>query len=75
MLPVFSKIQMPFTVLSRASAHGRSQLKRQKLRVGGYTEEGAWMVQISPCKGSHRMRSKLPGCTALSLRPSSRSAR
>ena len=25
------------TVLSRASAHGRSQLKRQKLRVGGYT--------------------------------------
>jgi len=27
------------TVLSRASAHGRSQLKYQKLRVGGYMEE------------------------------------
>ena len=26
------------TILSRASTHGRSQLKRQKLRVGGYTE-------------------------------------
>ena len=26
------------TVLSRASAHGRSQLKRQNLRVGGYME-------------------------------------
>ena len=27
------------TVLSRASAHGHSQLKRQKLRVGSYTEK------------------------------------
>ena len=27
------------TLLSRASAHGCSQLKRQKLRVGGYTEK------------------------------------
>ena len=27
------------TVLFRASAHRRSQLKHQKLRVGGYTEE------------------------------------
>ena len=26
------------TVLSRASAHGHSQLKHQKLRVGGYTQ-------------------------------------
>ena len=26
------------TVLSRANAHGHSQLKRQKLRVWGYTE-------------------------------------
>ena len=28
-----------YTVLSQASAHGRSQLKHQILRVGGYTEE------------------------------------
>ena len=28
-----------YTVLSQASAHGRSQLKRQKLRVGGYTKK------------------------------------
>ena len=28
---------LPVTVLSRASAHGCSQLKRQHLRVGGYT--------------------------------------
>ena len=27
------------TILSRASAHKRSQLKRQKLGVGGYTEK------------------------------------
>ena len=27
-----------YTVLSQASAYGRSQLKRQKLRVGGYTK-------------------------------------
>ena len=27
------------TVVSQASAHGCSQLKHQKLRVGGYTEE------------------------------------
>ena len=27
------------TVVSRASAHGRSQLKHQKLGVGGYMEE------------------------------------
>ena len=28
-----------FNVLSQASAHGSSQLKRQNLRVGGYTEK------------------------------------
>ena len=28
-----------FNVLSQASAHGCSQLKRQNLRVGGYTEK------------------------------------
>ena len=28
----------PCTILSRASAHGHSQLKRQNLRVAGYTE-------------------------------------
>ena len=32
------------------------------------------MVQLSPCKGPPRMRSKLPGCTASSLRASSRPA-
>ena len=32
------------------------------------------MVQISPCKGPLRMRSKLPGYTASSLRASSRPA-
>ena len=30
---------IPYTVLSRASAHGRSRLKHQKWGVGGYTEE------------------------------------
>ena len=33
-LPLFA-----YTVLSRVNTHGRSQLKRQKLRVGGYTEK------------------------------------
>ena len=33
------------------------------------------MVQLSPCKGQPRMRSKQPGCTASSLRASSRLAR
>ena len=28
-----------YTILSQASAHGRLQLKRQKLRVGSYTEK------------------------------------
>ena len=28
-----------FNVLSQASTHGSSQLKRQNLRVGGYTEK------------------------------------
>ena len=32
-------LKMAHTVLSRASAHGRSQLKHQKLGVGVYTEE------------------------------------
>ena len=40
------------TVLSRASAHGRSHLKYQKLRVGSYME----MVQLSPGKQA-RMQS------------------
>ena len=38
---VYSVIPRPvlIPVLSRASAHGCSQLKHQKLRVGGYTKE------------------------------------
>ena len=33
-----SRFDKRTTVLSRAGAHGRSQLKRQNLRVGGYTK-------------------------------------
>ena len=43
------------TVLSRASAHGRSQLKHQKLRVGGYTEKVLEWFNY-PCARAH------PGC-------------
>ena len=57
--------------MSQASTHGRAQLKRQKLRVGGYTEKVLEWVQLSPCKGPPRMQSKLPGCTASSLREAS----
>ena len=32
-------LNMLDSVLSGASAHGHSQLKRQKVRVGGYTEK------------------------------------
>ena len=32
-------ISLAHTVLSQASVHGRSQLKCQTLRVGGYTEK------------------------------------
>ena len=45
------------TILSQASAHGHSQLKRQKVRVGGYTEKVLKMVQLSLCKGPPQMRS------------------
>ena len=36
--PLYSEHVFAATVLSRASVHGRSQLKCQKLRVGSYTE-------------------------------------
>ena len=51
-----SKVSQPssHTVLSQASAHGYSQLKRQKLRVGGYTEELKWFNY--PCTRAR------PGC-------------
>ena len=52
-----------------ASAHGRSQLKRQKLRVGGYTEKE---VQLSPRKGPPRMQvscQRVPNRLTPSLRP------
>ena len=52
------------TVLSQASAHGRSQLKHQKLRVGGYTKE---MLECSNYlrTSAHpsRMQTWLPGGT------------
>ena len=35
------------TVLSRASAHGHSNLKHQKLGVGGYTE-GCLNIPVQP---------------------------
>ena len=38
-LPCYIRNRNSYTVLSRASGHGQSQLKRQKLRVGGYTEK------------------------------------
>ena len=41
-----------FTVLSRASAHGCSQLKCQKLRVGGYTEKVLKWFNY-PCARAH----------------------
>ena len=37
-----SHIDLEITVLSRASTHGRLHLKRQKLRVGSYTENLGW---------------------------------
>ena len=46
--------KLVITVLSRASAHGRSQLKRQNLGVGGYKEK---VLQLSPSKGPPWMRS------------------
>ena len=46
-----------------------------KIEGGWLHGEVAWMVQLTPCKGPPRMRSKLPGCTELSLRASLRPAR
>ena len=37
------------SILSRASAHGRSQLKRYKLRVGSYTKEVLECLHASAC--------------------------
>ena len=42
------------TILSQASAHGRSQLKRQKLRVGGCTEEVLKWFNYPPAKAHPR---------------------
>ena len=44
------------TVLSWASAHGRSQLKRQKLRVGGYTENELKWFNYPRTKAHHRCK-------------------
>ena len=42
------------TILSRSSAHGRLQLKRQKLRVGGYTENELKWFNYLRTKAHHR---------------------
>ena len=52
-LPCYIQNRNRYTILSRASAHGPSQLKRQKLRVGGYME----MVQLFPRKGLLQIQS------------------
>ena len=46
-----------------------------KIEGGRLHGEDVWMVQLSPCKGPLRMRSKLPGCTASLLCALSRPAR
>ena len=57
-----------FTVLSRASAHGHSQLKRQNLRVSSCTEEVLkWFNYQTGCKVScqgvpNRLASSLRSC-------------
>ena len=42
------------SILSRTSTHGCSQLKRQKLRVGGYTENELKWFNYPHTKAHHR---------------------
>ena len=56
-LQYMASINFCITVLSRASAHGCSQLKRQKLRVGGYTENELKWFNYLHAKAHARMRS------------------
>ena len=71
---IFKYGSLDAPVLPWASAYGCSQLKRQKLMMGGYTEKVfKWFNYMYPCARAH------PGCEvtcqgvpsrlALSLRP------
>ena len=55
--------------MSRASAYGRSQLKRQKLRVGGYTEGLTIPAQGPTPDAKLAAMQGVPNRLASSLRP------
>ena len=60
------------TVLSRASAHGRSQLKLQKMRMGGYTEKELQWFNYPRARahpGCEVSCQRVPNRLASSLRP------
>jgi len=69
---IFVLVSINSAVLSRASAHGLSQLKRQKLGVGGYTEKVLEWFNYPRARA-------YPGCElncqGVPLRASSRPAR
>jgi len=62
-------IDLALYCMSRASAYGRSQLKRQKLRVGGYTEGSTIPAQGPTPDAKLAAMQGVPNRLASSLRP------
>ena len=62
-------IDLALYCMSRASAYGRSQLKRQKLRVGGYTEGLTIPAQGPTPDAKLAAMQGVPNRLASSLRP------
>ena len=57
------------TVLSRASTHGRSQLKRQKFGGGGYTEKVLKLFNYPRARPDAKLAAMGPNRLASSVRP------
>ena len=66
-------ISWRLTGLSRLSGHGRSQLKHQKIGVGGCTEEGLNHPLVRPCFVFSQTRPDQPrrNCIVLENEPTS----